>query len=199
MHRMAKGTITRERILDQALRDASLVGLEGLSLGKLAEEVEMSKSGIFAHFGSKEELQKQVLGAAAEKFGGIVVKPALTAPRGLPRVRAMFEGWLRWERDVSVPGGCVFTHAAVELDDRPGPVRDALAAWQRTWRDMLARAATIAVEERHFREDLDTQQFSFRLMGIIFVYYNSKRLLEDPLAEVHARAAFESLVEWASL
>ena len=199
MHRMAKGTITRERILDQALRDASLVGLEGLSLGKLAEEVEMSKSGIFAHFGSKEELQMQVLGAAAEKFGGIVVKPALTAPRGLPRVRAMFEGWLRWERDVSVPGGCVFTHAAVELDDRPGPVRDALAAWQRTWRDMLARAATIAVEERHFREDLDTQQFSFRLMGIIFVYYNSKRLLEDPLAEVHARAAFESLVEWASL
>lgn len=195
---MAKGVITRERILDQALRDASLVGLDGLSLGKLADEVEMSKSGIFAHFGSKEELQKQVLAAAAEKFGNIVVKPALTAPRGLPRVRAMFEGWLRWERDVSVPGGCVFTHAAVELDDRPGPVRDDLAVWQRTWRDMLARAASIAVEEKHFRKDLDTQQFSFRLMGIIFVYYNSKRLLEDPKAEAHTRAAFEDLVDWAS-
>ena len=195
---MAKGVITRERILEQALRDASLVGLDGLSLRKLAEEVEMSKSGIFAHFGSKEELQKQVLAAAAEKFGDIVVKPALTAPRGIPRVRAMFEGWLRWERDVSVPGGCVFTHAAVELDDRPGPVRDDLAVWQRTWRDMLARAASIAVQEKHFRKDLDTQQFAFRLMGIIFVYYNSKRLLEDPKAEAHTRAAFEDLVEWAS-
>lgn len=195
---MAKGVITRERILEQALRDASLVGLDGLSLGKLADEVEMSKSGIFAHFGSKEELQKQVLAAAAEKFGEIVVKPALTAPRGIPRVRAMFEGWLRWERDVSVPGGCVFTHAAVELDDRPGPVRDDLAVWQRTWRDMLARAASIAVQEKQFRKDLDTQQFAFRLMGIIFVYYNSKRLLEDPKAEAHTRAAFEDLVEWAS-
>ena len=195
---MAKGVITRERILEQALRDASLVGLDGLSLGKLADEVEMSKSGIFAHFGSKEELQKQVLAAAAEKFGDIVVKPALTAPRGIPRVRAMFEGWLRWERDVSVPGGCVFTHAAVELDDRPGPVRDDLAVWQRTWRDMLARAAAIAVQEKHFRKDLDTQQFAFRLMGIIFVYYNSKRLLEDPKAEAHTRAAFEDLVDWAS-
>ena len=195
---MAKGVITRERILDQALRDASLVGLDGLSLGKLADEVEMSKSGLFAHFGSKEELQKQVLAAAAERFGNIVVKPALTAPRGIPRVRAMFEGWLRWERDVSVPGGCVFTHAAVELDDRPGPVRDDLAVWQRTWRDMLARAASIAVEEKQFRKDLDTQQFAFRLMGIIFVYYNSKRLLEDPKAEAHTRAAFEDLVDWAS-
>ncbi|HEX7918599.1 MAG TPA: TetR/AcrR family transcriptional regulator [Gemmatimonadales bacterium] len=195
---MAKGVVTRERILDQALRDASLVGLDGLSLGKLAEEVEMSKSGIFAHFGSKEELQKQVLAAAAEKFGDIVVKPALTAPRGIPRVRAMFEGWLRWERDVSVPGGCVFTHAAVELDDRPGPVRDDLAVWQRTWRDMLARSASIAVDEKQFRKDLDTQQFAFRLMGIIFVYYNSKRLLEDPKAEAYVRAGFEDLVEWAS-
>ena len=195
---MSKGVVTRERILEQALRDASLVGLDGLSLGKLADEVEMSKSGIFAHFGSKEELQKQVLAAAAEKFGEIVVKPALTAPRGIPRVRAMFEGWLRWERDVSVPGGCVFTHAAVELDDRPGPVRDDLAVWQRTWRDMLARAASIAIQEKHFRKDLDTQQFAFRLMGIIFVYYNSKRLLEDPKAEAHTRAAFEDLVEWAS-
>lgn len=195
---MAKGTITRDRILDQALKDASLLGLEGLSVGQLAEEVGMSKSGLFAHFGSKEELQKQVLAAAAARFGEIVVKPALTAPRGLPRVRAMFEGWLRWERDVSVPGGCVFTHAAVELDDRPGPVRDALATWQRAWRGMLAKAASIAMQEEHFRADLDTEQFAFRMFGIVFAYYHTKRLLEDPLAAAHARAAFESLVDWAS-
>ena len=195
---MSKGTITRERILEQALKDASLLGLEGLSLGQVAEEVGMSKSGLFAHFGSKEELQKQVLSAAAEKFGEIVVKPALTAPRGIPRVRAMFEGWLRWERDTSVPGGCVFTHAAVELDDKPGAVRDALAHWQREWKGMLARAASIAVDEKQFRKELDTQQFAFQMFGIVFAYYHAKRLLEEKDAESQARSAFEGLVRGAS-
>ena len=195
---MSKGTATRERILEQALKDASLQGLEGLSLGRVAEEVGMSKSGLFAHFGSKEELQRQILGAAAEKFGAIVVKPALTAPRGIPRVRAMFEGWLRWERDQSVPGGCVFTHAQAELDDKPGPVRDALADWQRQWKEMLARAASIAIEEKQFKKSVDTKQFAFQMFGIIFAYYHAKRLLNDPTAESQARAAFESLIEWAS-
>ncbi|MEP6744152.1 MAG: TetR/AcrR family transcriptional regulator, partial [Gemmatimonadota bacterium] len=100
--------------------------------------------------------------------------------------------------DLSVPGGCVFTHAAVELDDKPGPVRDALATWQRAWRDTLAKGASIAVQEGHFRNDLDTQQFAFRMFGIIFAYYHTKRLLEDPHAESQARSAFDSLVEWAS-
>lgn len=195
---MSKGTITRERIVDQALKDASLEGLEGLSLGRLAEEVGMSKSGLFAHFGSKEELQKQVLAAAAERFTTIVVRPALTAPRGLPRVRAMFEGWLRWERDESVPGGCVFTHAQAELDDKPGPVRDALAAWQKQWKEMLAKAASLAVAEGHFKSGLNTQQFAFQMFGIVFAYYHAKRLLGETNAESQARAAFESLVGWAS-
>jgi AcrR family transcriptional regulator len=195
---MSKGTITRERIVDQALKDASLLGLEGLSLGHLAEQVGMSKSGLFAHFGSKEELQKQILGAAAAKFGEIVVRPALTAPRGVPRVRAMFEGWLRWERDESVPGGCVFTHAQAELDDKPGPVRDELARWQQEWKGMLARAASIAIDEKQFRKNVDTTQFAFQMFGIIFAYYHAKRLLEEPTAEAQARAAFESLLEWAS-
>ena len=195
---MSKGTITRERIVDQALKDASLLGLEGLSLGHLAGQVGMSKSGLFAHFGSKEELQKQILGAAAAKFGEIVVRPALTAPRGVPRVRAMFEGWLRWERDESVPGGCVFTHAQAELDDKPGPVRDELARWQQEWKGMLARAASIAIEEKQFRKNVDTTQFAFQMFGIVFAYYHAKRLLEEPTAEAQARAAFESLLEWAS-
>jgi AcrR family transcriptional regulator len=195
---MSKGTITRERIVDQALKDASLLGLEGLSLGHLAEQVGMSKSGLFAHFGSKEELQKQILGAAAAKFGEIVVRPALTAPRGVPRVRAMFEGWLRWERDESVPGGCVFTHAQAELDDKPGPVRDELARWQQEWKGMLARAASIAIAEGQFRKNVDTTQFAFQMFGIVFAYYHAKRLLAEPSAEAQARAAFESLLEWAS-
>lgn len=196
---MSKGTATRERILEEALSEASLQGLEGLSLGVLAEQVGMSKSGLFAHFGSKEELQKQVLAAAAEKFAEIVVKPALTAPRGIPRVRAMFEGWLRWERDKSVPGGCVFTHAAAEYDDKPGPVRDALADWQRQWKEMLSRAASIAVQERQFRQELDTKQFAFQMFGVVFAYYHAKRLLEEKDAEAQARAAFEALVRSASV
>ncbi len=196
---MSKGTVTRERIVDQALKDASLMGLEGVSLGHLASQVGMSKSGLFAHFGSKEELQKQILGAAAAKFGEIVVRPALTAPRGAPRVRAMFEGWLRWERNESVPGGCVFTHAQAELDDKPGPVRDELARWQQEWKGMLARAARIAIDEKHFRKNVDTTQFAFQMFGIIFAYYHAKRLLEEPTAEAQARAAFESLIDWASV
>ena len=193
-----KGERTREAILDTAAALATQEGLATLSIGRLAEASGMSKSGLFAHFGSKEELQRQVLGAAAEKFGAIVVKPALTAPRGIPRIRAMFEGWLRWERDQSVPGGCVFTHAQAELDDKPGMVRDALADWQRQWKEMLSRAASIAVEEGQFRRNVDTKQFAFQMFGIIFAYYHAKRLLDDPTAEAQARAAFESLVEWAS-
>lgn len=195
---MSKGLATRERIVDEALKEASLVGLEGLSLGQLADQVGMSKSGLFAHFGSKEALQQQVLAAAAEKFGEIVVTPALTAPRGIPRVRAMFEGWLRWERDKSVPGGCVFVHAAAELDDRPGPVRDALAEWQARWKEMLARAASIAVAEKQFKKDLDTRQFAFQMFGIVFAYYHAKRLLQEKDAESQARSAFEFLVKSAS-
>ena len=100
--------------------------------------------------------------------------------------------------DPSVPGGCVFTHAAVELDDKPGPVRDALAHWQREWKGMLARAASIAVDEKQFRKELDTQQFAFQMFGIVFAYYHAKRLLEEKDAESQARSAFEGLVRGAS-
>lgn len=195
---MPKGQKTRGRIVAQALKDASVVGLEGLSLGDVAEKVKMSKSGLFAHFGSKEELQLQVLAHAAERFREVVILPAFQAPRGVPRLRALFEQWIAWGSDPSVPGGCVFTHAAVELDDKPGPVRDQLADWQRQWRDTLAKAASLAVDERHFRPDLDTQEFAFRMFGIILAYYHAGRLLADPDAGARARAAFDSLVAWAS-
>lgn len=127
-----------------------------------------------------------------------MVAPALKAPRGLPRVQLLFEGWLAWERDVSVPGGCVFTHAAVEVDDKPGPVRDTLAALQWQLRATIARAASIAVDEGHFRRDLAPEQFAFRLFGIVLAYHHTKRLLADPAAEPQARAAFGSLLDWAA-
>src|SRR5690242_1048156 len=130
---MSKGDTTRNRIVETALRAASVDGLEGITLGKVAADVGMSKSGLFAHFDSKEALQIDVLAAAAKKFTDVVVAPALAAPRGELRLRALFEHWLEWEQHESLPGGCVFMHAAAELDDRPGPARDALVGQQRLW------------------------------------------------------------------
>ncbi|HEV3051234.1 MAG TPA: TetR/AcrR family transcriptional regulator, partial [Longimicrobium sp.] len=137
------------------MASASVEGLEGISLGRLAAELGMSKSGLFAHFASKEALQLDVLQAAADRFMEVVVRPAMAEPRGEPRVRSLFEHWLVWERHESLPGGCIFMHAAAELDDRPGPTRDALVQWQRQWLDALAKAARLAVEAGHFRADLD--------------------------------------------
>lgn len=190
---MSKGTLTRERIVEAALQLASVDGLGGITIGRLASDVGLSKSGLFAHFGSKEELQLAVLSSATEKFTETVVRPALAAPRGEPRVRALFERWLQWERHESIPGGCVFMQLSAELDDHPGPARDALVVSQRRWLDALARAAEIAIEEAHFREDLDTRVFAFQLYGVLCSYYNLKRLLRDEYAEETARAAFESL------
>src|SRR5688572_24007024 len=195
---MSKGAATKDRIIERALRAASVDGLEGISLGRLASDVGMSKSGLFAHFQSKEELQLDVLDAAARKFEEVVVRPAFAAPRGEPRVRSLFEHWLTWERNDSLPGGCVFMHAAAELDDRPGPARDALVEWQQRWLDTLARAVQIAVDAGHFRKDVDPAQVAFQLFGIVLVYYHSARLLRDPNARAKADAAFNSLVRSAS-
>jgi AcrR family transcriptional regulator len=186
--------MTRERIVDLALQVASVDGLDGITLGGLARDVGLSKSGLFAHFRSKEELQLAVLDAATQKFTEVVVRPALAAPRGEPRVRALFERWLGWERHESIPGGCVFMQLSVELDDHPGAARDALVVAQRRWLDSLARAAEIAVQEEHFRDDLDTKGFAFKLFGVLCSYYHVKRLLRDDGAEDYARQAFEELV-----
>ena len=191
---MSKGAATRERIIESALRTASVEGLEGISLGRLAADVGMSKSGLFAHFEGKEALQLDVLAAAAEKFVDVVVRPALAEPRGEPRVRALFERWLTWERHESLPGGCVFMHAAAELDDRPGPPRDALVKWQREWLQALAKAAQLAVDAGHFRAELDPDLFAFQEYGLVLGYYHARRLLNDPHAEDRVRRAFAALV-----
>ena len=194
---MSKGTITRSRIVETALRAASVDGIEGITLGKVAADVGMSKSGLFAHFDSKEELQVDVLNAAAEKFTQVVVAPSLTAPRGEPRLRALFEHWLQWEQHESLPGGCVFMHAAAELDDRPGPARDALVVQQQRWLEMLARSVRLTIEAGHFRSDVDPDLFAFQLFGVVLSYYHCARLLRDPLAKSRATGAFDVLVAGA--
>ncbi len=206
---VSKGAETRERILDQAVRLASREGLEGISIGGLAAELGLSKSGLFAHFGSKEELQRQVLEEAVARFRQVVVQPALRQPRGEPRIRAFFENWLGWDvgdaapaagvlarsKGTALPGGCLLIAAAVELDDRPGPQREFLVQAQRDWFNTLARAARLAIEVGHFREDLDPEQFAFHLYGIVLGYHHAQRLLRDPRAQEHARAAYERLID----
>lgn len=194
---MRKGDRTKQAVLDHALARASERGLEGLSIGELAGEVGMSKSGLFAHFGSKEDLQLEVIRAAAERFVRVVIAPALREPRGLPRVWALFERWLAWDDSDAMPGGCVFHTFSAELDDRPGPLRDALVAYQRDWIDALAQAAAIAVDEGHFRPDLDTAQFAFEFQAIAMGYLHASRLLADDASLARARAAFERLVDSA--
>ena len=191
---MGKGEQTRDAILERATVLASRLGLEGVSIGRLAGDLGLSKSGLFAHFKSKEELLVRTLEHAAERFTAMVVKPALAAGRGEPRVRALFERWLRWPQAVPQPGGCIFVAAAVELDDRPGPARDRLAQLQRDWLSVIATAVRGAKDQGHFREDLDPEQFAFETYGIALVCHHAMRLLRDPDAVARARGAFERLV-----
>jgi AcrR family transcriptional regulator len=195
---VTKGDETRREILSHALALASEVGLSGLSIGLLAERVGMSKSGLFAHFSSKERLQVAVLEEASQRFVGLVVSPALRAARGKPRVAALFERWLHWSQQDFMPGGCIFFAAAGELDDRPGSARDQLVASQRDLQETLAHAVRIAKNEGHFRSDLDEAQFVFELFGIIQTCNFHLRLMRDAQTLARAQRAFERLLEDAS-
>jgi AcrR family transcriptional regulator len=196
---MAKGEETRERILDRAMRLASRDGLDGLTIGALAADLGLSKSGLFAHFGSKEDLQLAVLMEAARRFEKGVMVAAFRAPRGEPRLRRIFENWLGWISDPGSPGGCLFLAASVELDDQDGRPRDYLAGMQRQAMDALAKAARLAVEAAQFRADLDCTQFAFDFFAILLGCSHWKRLLRDPQAEARARSAFDRLLASARL
>ena len=191
---MRKGEQTREAILLHALRLATQIGFEGLTIGRLADDLKLSKSGLFAHFKSKENLQLEVLRMASRRFIDEVIKPALTAPRGERRVRALFDRWLAWEASPSLPGGCPFMAASMELDDRPGPARDLLVKSQKDWLETIAHTAGTAIQEGDFDADLDTEQFAHEVNGIGLAYTHASRLLKDPRARARADLAFEALV-----
>lgn len=185
---MAKGEETRQAILERAFELAAVIGVSGLSIGRLAEATGLSKSGLFAHFGSKEALEVAVVQEASRQFVQDVMVPALREPRGEPRVRALFERWLTWGQR---PGGCFFVGASAELDDRPGPPRDALVQASKDWIDELTKAARIGISEGHFRADLDPEQFAFEEYGIMLGVHTYFRFLRDPAALARARHAFE--------
>jgi AcrR family transcriptional regulator len=189
-----KGEQTRVAILDAALKVASKLGLEGLTIGTLADETGMSKSGLFAHFGSREGLQLAVLEHAAQRYGERVFAPVLKIERGLPRLRALFERWLEWTHSSGLPGGCIMISAANEYDDRPGPIRDAVIANQHRGIAITEKAVRLAVQEGHLRSDTDPKQIGFEMLGIVLASHNHRRLLGDKEARKRSMTAFEELI-----
>ncbi|MBK8065506.1 MAG: TetR family transcriptional regulator [Betaproteobacteria bacterium] len=196
---MSKGEQTRAAILDKAVETASRLGLEGLTIGQLAEASGMSKSGLFAHFGSREELQLAVLRHGEALFAQNVFEPALSAARGVARIRALFRNWLDWTESSELPGGCLMIAAAAEFDDRPGPVRDALARSQRAWIATLRKAVGMAIETGELRADTDTEQFVFEMFGISLATHHHRRLLGEPRARQRALAGLERLIANSSV
>jgi AcrR family transcriptional regulator len=190
---LQKGQQTRAAILDAALALASSMGLEGLSIGALAEVTQMSKSGVFAHFGSREELQISVIREYHQRFEEEVFFPAIREVRGLPRLCALFERWVR-RVSVEIDSGCIYISGAVEFDDRPGPVRDALASMVRSWHSALERAIRLAIEAGHLRADTDALQMLFEIHGLILALHHDARFLKLPGATDRARRGFQRIV-----
>jgi AcrR family transcriptional regulator len=188
-----KGRQTRAAILDAALALASRSGIEGLSIGALADVAGMSKSGVFAHFGSREELQLSVIREYHDRFAAEVFAPVLREARGLPRLRALFDRWLRRVCN-EAESGCLYIGGAVEFDARPGPVRDALVAMVLGWRAALERAVRLAVETGHLRADTDVAQLPFELHGLVLALHHDARFLRAGAASVRARAGFDRAV-----
>ena len=190
-----KGQQTRAAILEAALGLASHMGLEGLSIGALAEVTQMSKSGVFAHFGSREELQIAVIREYHTRFEDEVFFPAVRELRGLPRLRALFDRWVK-RVSVELDSGCIYISGAVEFDDRPGPVRDALATMVRAWQSALERAIRLSIEAGHLRADTDTLQMLFEVHGLILALHHDARFLRLPGAVDRARKGFDRIVQF---
>jgi AcrR family transcriptional regulator len=190
---MLKGQQTKAAIVDAAMGLATHLGLEGLSIGVVAEVTQMSKSGVFAHFGSREELQISVVREYFNQFEQEVFYPALAAPRGLPRVRVMFDNWMRLMVG-EVQAGCIFISGAAEFDDRPGPVRDALASSVKTWLTAVRRAIVQAREMGHLPADSDEHQIAFELHGLILALHYEARFLKDAGSSDRTMAGFNHIL-----
>jgi AcrR family transcriptional regulator len=195
---MSKGEQTRASILRHAVALCSVQGLEGLSIGRLAELSGMSKSGLFGHFGSKDALQRAVLESVVEDFRSRVILPALREPGGAARMRRLFTLWLDWASAEQRDGACPLLGASIELDDRPGELRDYLVEKQKAWLDCISRIAAKAVEDREYRADLDVEQFAFEFNNIGLGFNFAYRLLDDARARQRAAHAFDALAASAA-
>jgi len=190
-----KGARTKHGILERAVDIASVEGLAGLTIGRLAEELEMSKSGLFAHFGSKEELQLATVEAARQRFVDEMFRPALKAARGYPRLLAICRSWLAYIKRGVFPGGCFFAAASFEFDGRPGPIRDAVVSAMDVWLDALEAAIRMAKEEGHLDRGADVKQLAFELNAIFFGANFSYQMRDDKRAISRAWKAIEDRLE----
>jgi AcrR family transcriptional regulator len=191
-------TSTRERILEQGLALMSQSGLSGVTLGVLADQVGMSKSGLFAHFKSKEEVQIGLLRHMAEFAKARVVAPALRAEPGLPRLKSLVRHWLGWAQRAGLPGGCPVAAGLFEFDDVEGGVRNEILAMESEWRALLQGLTREAIERGHFRRDLDIDQFVWELCGIYLSHHAAHRFFRAKDADRRAATAFEALVARAA-
>jgi AcrR family transcriptional regulator len=188
-----KGAATREAIVERAYLIACSTGLQGLSIGPLAQAVGMSKSGVFAHFGSREGLQLAVLEWAGMRFRSHVLVPAFKAPRGLPRLRAIIVGWFEWVRHAD-DGGCLFLAAASEYDDHPGVVRENLLLYEVRWRDELARAICSAIEAGQLQAEADDQQLAFEIYSLALIVHHDAGFFGYETAQMRGMRAYERLI-----
>ena len=193
----AKGEETRAQILEAAMQMASAGGFESITIGSLAEKTGMSKSGLFAHFGSRTELQIATLDEAGRRFTEVVFLPALKAPRGLKRLRSLFDHWLFWTDKVNLPGGCPLDAAGREYDHRPGAMREAVIERERVVMRELAKAVHMAVETGELKADTDVPQFTFEFMAIVMAFYRAQLAFGKEAAIKRARAAFDRLIDQA--
>lgn len=190
-----KGEETRAQILEAAVQQASEGGFESITIGSLAGRTGLSKSGLFAHFGSRTDLQIAALDEAARRFTQAVFLPALKAPRGLKRLQSLFEHWITWPEHAHLSGSCPMQAASAEYDDQPGPMRDAVADRQRHLAGELAKAVQLAIDSGELRADADPRQFVFEMFGLVLAYYHTQRLLGDGGASARALAGFRRLVD----
>ena len=186
-----KGAATRESVVGHALSIALTDGFEGLTIGNVAQAVGMSKSGVFAHFGSREDLQLAVLDAAAQRFTDNVFMPAMREKRGLPRLRAIMRHWVIWMRNE----GCPMVSAAVEYDDRPGPIRDRVVEYQTRLRRELARAVQMAIDTGELKADCDPQQLAFEIFAVELALHHDSRLFKRNDSMVRAERSMQRLLD----
>lgn len=190
---LRKGEQTRAAIVDVALQLASRSGLEGLTIGSLADQMGMSKSGVFAHFGAREDLQIEVLKLYHRLFAQEVFEPSLREPRGLPRLESMFRRWVQRVSE-EIVSGCIYISGAVEYDDRPGAIRDHLVGMVQAWQQALQRAARQAIEAGHLRADTDAEQLVFEMYGLVLALHHEARFIRHPGSAERAQAGFARLI-----
>ena len=193
--KQTKGEETRAQILSAAVEQASTSGFESLTIGTLAEKTGLSKSGLFAHFGSKLDLQIAALDECARQFTEAVFLPALKAPRGVKRLRALFDNWITWPQRANLTGGCPIDSAGREYDHQPGAMRNAVMERQRLLDRELSKAVQLAVDAGELAERTDPRQVAFEFLAIVLVFYRSESILGTEEARKRARTAFDRLIE----